>query len=264
MLPHRLAAASLAALWLAASWPASGESPAPEPPCAEPPGTTVASASADDDPVVRLWHAPSLPANWQLAGCTGMAPPADALFIEVAGRFRHEGDARTLLAKLGAVSTHRDILFWDVDQGAWTTMLPDAAALSGPDPSARRADFTPDEMQPGARIFTLYDDQETPGPTVFETEVREAHPDGFVTVMRNATAMTLMGFSIADPGAISSMLQVRRVAPGEFAYYGLTAVALAAMAEAMTSDADHINRAVASYRFLAGIPGDRAPPAMIK
>ena len=264
MQPHRLAAASLAALMLTAGSPTRAASPTPEPPCAEPPGTTVVPATAGDDPVVRVWHAPSLPANWQLAGCAGLAPPDNAVFIEIAGRFRHEGDASTLLAKLGAVSTHKDILFWDVDEGAWTRMLPDAAALSAPDPNARRADFTLAEMQPGARLDLLYDDQEAPGPTVFETEIREAGPDGFVTVMRNVTPMTLMGFSIADPGAISSMLQVRRVAPGEFAYYGLTAVALAAMAEALTSDADHVNRAVASYRFLAGIPGDREPPAMIK
>ena len=73
-----------------------------------------------------------------------------------------------------------------------------------------------------------------------------------------------MGFSIADPGDISSMLSVRRVGSGEFDYYALTAVSLAPMAAAMISDADHVNRAVASYRFLAGIPGDRDPPAMLK
>ena len=52
---------------------------------------------------------------------------------------------------------------------------------------------------------------EKPGPVVFETEIREAGPDGFVTVMRNTTAMRLMGLSIADPGDISSMLSIQRV-----------------------------------------------------
>ena len=260
----RLAAACLVGLLLTGGPPARAELSAPEPPCAEPPGSTVAHAAAGDDPTVRVWHAPSLPENWQLAGCTGLEPPSDAVLIEISGRFRHDGDARTMLAKLGAVSTHTGIIFWDVDEGGWRQLLPDAAALSAPDLNARRPDFTLDEMSVGARLYMLYDDQEQPGPTVFETEVREAGPEGFVTVMRNVTPMTLMGFSIADPGAISSMLQVRAIAPGEFEYYGLTAVALASLAAAMTSDSDHVNRAVASYRFLAGIPGDREPPALLK
>ena len=156
------------------------------------------------------------------------------------------------------------MLYWSVSHSAWRKLLVDAAALSGPDRALRRADFTLDEMRPGAHLYTLYDDEEDPGPVVFETEVREAGPDGFVTVMRNASAMRLMGLSIADSGDISSMLSIRRVAPGAFDYYALTAVALAPMAAAMTSDAAHINRAVAFFRYLAGIPGDRDPPALLK
>jgi hypothetical protein len=213
--------------------------------------------------VVTVWHAPSLPENWRPAGCSGLEPPSDAVFIEVDGRFQHDGDALLLLARLGAVSTHTGIIYWDVGEAEWGRLRLDAAALAGPDPAARRADFKPDEMRPGAKLNMLYDDDEEPGPVVFETEVREAGPDGFVTVMRNVTTMTLMGFSIAEPG-ISSMLSIRRLAPGKFAYYALTAVALTPMAAALTSDADHVNRAVASYRFLAGIPGDREPPAMLK
>ena len=50
------------------------------------------------------------------------------------------------------------------------------------------------------------------------------------------------------------MLSIERVAPGEFDYYALTAVALAPMAAAMISDASHVNRAVASFRFWPAFP----------
>jgi hypothetical protein len=262
MPPWRPTVACLILLGLATGGAAAADRPAPVPPCAD--GARVPSTRAGTDPVVTVWHEPALPENWQLASCSGLAPAPDAVLIEISGRFRHDGDALSLLARLGAVSTHTEIVYWDVGSSQWHQLLPEAAALAGPDLQARRADFTLDEMQPGARLNMLYDDDEEPGPVVFETEIREAGPDGFVTLMRNVTPMTLMGFSIAEPGGISSMLSIKRVAPGEFDYYGLTAVALASMAAALTSDSDHVNRAVASYRFLAGIPGDRDPPAMLK
>jgi hypothetical protein len=36
------------------------------------------------------------------------------------------------------------------------------------------------------------------------------------------------------------------------------------LAAAMLSDAAHVNRAVATFRYVAGIPGDRDPPAALK
>ena len=76
--------------------------------------------------------------------------------------------------------------------------------------------------------------------------------------------MRLMGLIVADPGDSRACSSSERMAPGEFAYYALSAVHLAPMAAALVPDAAHINRAVGSFRFLAGIPGDRDPPAMLK
>ena len=235
---------------------------APKPPCAgQPPAVQTADGV---QPSVTVWRAPASSDGWELASCSGLSPPSDAVLIEVSGRFHHDGDALSLLARIGAVSEQADMLYWSAGQASWRKLLVDASALAGPEFELRRADFTPREMHQGARLYTLYDDDEKPGPVVFETEVREAGPDGFVTLMRNTTAMTIMGLPIADPGDISSMLSIQRVGADEFAYYALTAVALAPMAAAMVTDASHTNRAVASFRYLAGIPGDRDPPAMLK
>jgi hypothetical protein len=234
----------------------------PSPPCAG--EAIIARTSQGTQPAVTVWHTRTLPENWHLASCSGFAPPGDAVLIEVVGSLHHDGDALSLLARLGEVSTQRDILYWNISHGDWRNLLVDATALSGPSPELRRLDFRPDEMRPGARFYLLYDDDERPGPIIFEIEVREARPDGFVTVLRNVTAMRLMGVSIAGPGDLSNLLSIRRIGPGQFAYYGLSAVALAPMAAAMISDGAHINRAVASYRFLAGIPYDGDPPAALK
>ena len=89
-----------------------------------------------------------------------------------------------------------------------------------------------------------------------------ADADQLLLVSHNVSAMTLMGITIAEPGQLSSMLSVRRVEPGLFNYYSLSSITLASLAAAMIPDAAHLNRAVGSFRFLAGIPGDLEPPAV--
>jgi hypothetical protein len=211
-----------------------------------------------------VWHADTLPEHWQPAACSGLSPPAGATFVAVAGQFRHEGDALDVLARLGAVSQQLDIRYWSVSELDWRRLLVDASALSGPDPKQRRADFAPADLQAGAQVYALYDDDESAGPVVLETEIREAGPDGFVTVARNLTDLRLMGISIAAPGSLSSMTAVRRAGPDTFDYYSLSAMALNPLAAAMMSDSQHVNRAVATYRYVAGIPSDRDPPAALK
>ena len=186
------------------------------------------------------------------------------MFVALAGTFRDDGDANSLLARIGKISTHTGIIYWDVGSAIWLPVLADASALSAPDPAARRADFGPDELHMGAKLDVLYDGADALGPVVYETEIVAAGPDGFTLVSRNVTSMTLMGLSVADPGDLSSMLTVERTAPGVFAQYTLSGVKLATMAAALVPDSTHINRAVGSFRFFAGIPGDRDPPVVLK
>jgi hypothetical protein len=230
----------------------------PVPPCAGAPVPAWPPAGAP--PAVELWRSADLPEGWAPPACAGLAPPPGALYVALAGSFEHDGDANSLLARLGAVSTHTQMLYWDVGNGAWQPVLVDATALSGRNPKARRADFTPGELHAGARLDVLYDDANPLGPVVYESQIVAADADGFTLVSRNVTAMGLMGISVADPGDISSLLVVHRTAPGVFTQYALSAVKLAAMAAALVPDSMHINRAVGSFRFFAGIPGDRDPP----
>ncbi|MGD9509555.1 MAG: DUF6675 family protein [Geminicoccaceae bacterium] len=242
--------------------PTAWAGPPPQPPCA---GDVVPPWPAPGTgPSVTVWHTDALPEQWQPAACSGLAPPAGATFVAVAGRFRHEGTALDVLARLGTISRQLGMLYWNVSDLDWRRLLVDASALSGPDPAQRRPDFQPAELAAGSHIYALYDDDQNPGPVVFETEIREADPDGFVIVARNVTDLRLMGISIAAPGDLSSMTAVRRTGSDTFDYYSLSAMALNPLAAAMMSDSDQVNRAVATFRYLAGIAGDRDPPVALK
>lgn len=250
------------ALGLLAAATPSHAAELPQPPCA---GEAIPTWPATEAmPAVVVLHEGDLPDQWKPAACSGITASSGATVVAVAGRFHHQGDASSLLARIGAVSQQRGILYWSVSHLDWRPLLADASALSAPDPAARRADFVPDELRSGAKLLVLYDDEDEPAEVVFETEIRAAGPDGFVTTARNVTPMRLMGFTIAGLGDLQSMTSVHRVGPDAWDYYALSAVSLSRLAAAVMKDASYVNRAVATYRYVAGIPTDRDPPVALK
>ncbi|MGD9510258.1 MAG: DUF6675 family protein [Geminicoccaceae bacterium] len=260
-MPTAWRAATLAGiLWAAGSGlAAAGDGPR-QPPCsvAAPPDWPRPSA----EPVVTVWHPGALPPSWRLDGCARLTLPAEATLVGVVGRFHHQGDALSLLARLGQVSAQRQLRYWNVAAGRWLPLLADASPVTGAEHERRRPDFKLDELLAGKPLFLLYDDDESPGPVVFELEVADAGQDGFTATARSVTPMRLLGVTLAGPGDLGSVLAVRRLGPDEFGYYALSAAALSPFAMLTVPDSTLANRAVASFRFLAGIPSDREPPVV--
>lgn len=231
----------------------------PRPPCAGTP--QPAYPEPGEPPAVRLWHMDAMPPGWAPAACSGLERREGAVLVAVAGRFREPGGMEAILERLASISRHVEIVYWSVSNDAWKPLLEDAAALGEADPEARRGDFALDELRPGAVLHLLYDDSEPVGPIVNEVTVVRADPDGVTLLTRNVTPAKLMGFEVAGPGDIASMLTVEREAEDLFRYYALGSTALSGLAGRLMPDASHVNRAVAVYRHVAGIPGDKEPPA---
>ena len=247
-------------LWATASMSAPADGPG-QLPCAgtSPPGWPPPAAS---EPTVTVWHPAALPAAWRLADCAGLTLPPDATLVNVVGRFHHARDAFDLLARLGRVSAQRGLRYWNVTAGRWLPLLADASPAAGPDHARRRPDFKLDELLAGEPLFLLYDDDDGPGPVVFELAVADAGPDGFTATARSVTRLSLLGVTLARAGDLDSVLTVRRLGPEEFGYYALNAAAISPFAMMTSPDSTLANRAVASFRFLAGIPSDQEPPAV--
>lgn len=230
----------------------------PVPPCAGAPVPSWPAPGAA--PSVAVWH-PGEAGGWHAPTCSGLDVGPEAVLVVVAGSFREPHGIEAVLERIGAVSRQRAILAWDARREAWRPMLEDAAALAGPDADLRRQDLAPADFRPGAKLHVLYDDADPLGPVVYETLVQARDGDGFELLTRNVVPGRLMGFTVAAAGDITGQVTVRREAGDLVRYYSLTAVTLAPMAAAMTPDAAHINRAVATFRYVAGIPTDSEPPA---
>ena len=263
-LPAMVLLLLLLLLLAAGASPASAQTPlpaSPSPPCAG--AALPAPAALDQPPTVRLWHMDAMPPGWRPAACSGLERRDGSVLVAVTGRFRDGRGLRDVLARLGAVSTQARIVYWSVRHGGWRPMLSDASALASADPDSRRGDFRAEELVQGAGFYSLYDDSEPVGPVVSLSVLRRADASGFVLVSRNITPAKVMGFVVAAPGDIQSMVAVERDGDGDgvFRYYALSSTALAPLAASLVPDGSHINRAVAVYRFVAGIPGDTEPPA---
>jgi hypothetical protein len=214
-------------------------------------------APPGEPPSVRLWEEDTLPADWRPAPCSGIERRDGAVLVAVAGRFESPLDGRQLLARLGTVSEHTTINYWSPKKERWQPLLEDAYALTGPDAERARHDFTAAELESGEKLHLVYDDAEPVGPVVTLVEIVSVDAASFAVTSRNLTAARVIGLPIAGPGDISSYLSVEREAEDVYRYFALSSSALSMP---LLSEATQINRAVAVYRYIAGIDGDQRPP----
>jgi hypothetical protein len=82
-----------------------------------------------------------------------------------------------------------------------------------------------------------------------------------VFATRNAAAISMLGLTLFQPDEIQSICFLDRESKGIWRYYNLTRMPKQASVLTMGHNASLVNRAVAVYRYLAGIPADQEPPA---
>jgi hypothetical protein len=225
----------------------------PHPPCGSTPQPLY--APPDATPAIRTWQAP----GWTASTCTGWSSTHPTLLVALAGSFRHEGGAADLLAAFGRISRLRGIRYWSVGDRGWRTLVTGAAALDGPRTRRRRADFAPAEMTRGADLYFAQEDSRSSGEVVYRMRVLEKGPDRVTITVENVTSVRFLLVPLFAPGDVRCTSYLERLSPGVWGYYGLWGI----LAGAQTSghEASSVNRALAFYRHVAGIPTDQEPPA---
>jgi hypothetical protein len=180
----------------------------------------------------------------------------------VAGRFEHEGSFDALLARAGAFSRQTEIRRWNVKKGRWERQYEAAAALEDPDPASRRPDFGPAEFATGARLHFVQDAMDSLGPIVHEMTMRERSAARLVMTTRNVNKGRVYGWPVIDPGGLEGFFVVEREAGPIWRYYALTRARILVPDAMAPPPEDHLNKAVALFRFIAGMPTDAEPPAV--
>ena len=77
--------------------------------------------------------------------------------------------------------------------------------------------------------------------------------------VENVTSVWLFVIPLFDPGDLQSLYVLQRLSPGVWGLASLTGAREGALNPSGT--ASYVNRAVAIYRHIVGIPTDQFPPA---
>ncbi len=232
--------------------------PGPRLPCGMEPDPPY--ADLDQPPIVKFWGDSDLSRDWKPPACTGWDETGFSTLIATGARFRNTSGAEGLLRRIGAISELAGMRYWSTTHKHWQTLIPSARALTGSQPGRRRPDFSPDEIRAGSLLYYEQVDNMA-GTAIFQLHVMEASPDRLVFEVENASVMSRFYVTLFHPGDVQSIYFLDRESDSVWRYYSLVRTGRNSSWLATGHPASSINRAVAFYRSLVGIPTDQEPPA---
>lgn len=230
----------------------------PRPPCGmepDPPYSVL-----DQPPIVKFWGDSDLSQNWKPPACTGWDEAGFSTLITTGARFRYASGAEGLLRRIGAISELAGMRYWSTTHKHWQTLIPSARALTDPQSSHRRANFSPNEIRAGSLVYFEQVDNLS-GAAIFQMHITEASPERIVFEVENVSVMSRYFVTLFHPGDVQSIYFLDRESEDVWRYYSLVRTGRNASWLATGHPSSSINRAVAFYRSLAGIPTDQEPPA---
>ena len=232
----------------------------PSPPCGG--EAFPAYPAVGEPPAVRAWFGDGDDANWTPPGCTEWQARGFATMIGMAARFRHDGGLEALLSRIGGISDSIRIRYWSVTRKRWRDLVEDAYALSSDDPDSRRRDFSAGELVPGNALYFLCEPNSAVGATVFRMAVLERDADRVVLKVENSSPIRLFRVPVLAAGEQELLVFLERESEDVWRFYSLTRTGEGVAWRARQRVPSYVNRAVAEYRHLAGIPTDHEPPAI--
>jgi hypothetical protein len=230
----------------------------PQPPCATEP--IPAYPGLDDSPIVKSWSESDLSRDWKPQACTGWPAAGFTRLVTIAARFRHASEAEGLLRHMGAISELAGMRYWSTTHKQWQTLIVDAHALTGLRSGQRRKDFTPEEMKQDQILYFEQVDNLS-GKAIYRMRVVEASADRLVVGVENITTMRYLLIPILHPGEMQSIYILDRESDNVWRYYSILRIGKNTNRLIAGNESFTVNRAVAFYRQLVGIPTGQEPPA---
>ena len=222
-------------------------------------GPQPAYAPLNAAPDVQLWKAATLAPLPDLAACLGTSSPPLGTLVAVAGTFRNTDGGTALLSRFGAVSELLLVRYWSTTDHTWRPLVTAATALTKEVGGQPRADFTPAEFESGQDLYQSQTDSRSTNEVIYRMRLRERDSHHFLIETENVTPVRWWALTLYKSGDLRSLYYLDQRSPGIWSYYSLTKIGGAGWL--MTGhENSYINRVVALYRHIAGIPSDLEPP----
>ena len=230
----------------------------PHPPCGN--ESVPPYPDLDNSAVVKLWSTSDFGRDWRPPACTGWAQVGFTTLVTPVARFRHTSETEALLRHVGAISELAGMRYWSTTQKEWQTLIVDAYALTGSQTGQRRGDFLPDEMKKGTVLYYEQVDNRS-GKEVYRMHIAEASADRLVIDVENVSTIRYLFVPLFHPGEMQSIYFLDRESENVWRYYSIVRTGKNANRLITGNESSAVNRAVAFYRYLFGIPTDQEPPA---
>jgi hypothetical protein len=165
-----------------------------------------------------------------------------------------------LLRRIGAISELTGIRYWSSTRKHWQTLIVDAHALTGLQSGQRREDFRLDEMKEGTVLYFEQTDNRS-GKAIYRMHVAEVSTDRIVFDIENVTTIRSLHITLFHPGELQSVYFLERESQTVWRYYSIVRTGTNTNWMLPQNESSAVNRAVAFYRHIVGIPTDQEPPA---
>jgi len=200
--------------------------------------------------------------DWTPPVCTGWTTRGYSTLVATAGRFRIGTETSDIRRRIGAISEFKGVLYWSTTHQKWQPMIVDAYAVTGAK-GQRRKDFSPGEISEGSVLYYQQTDNLS-GKAMYRMHIISASPNRLVFETENISTMRYLLIPLFGPGDLQSIYFLDRESsmPNDvWRYYSLVRTGRSASKLITGHEASSVNRAVALYRYLAGIPTNMEPPA---
>ena len=207
-------------------------------------------------PAVAVWSGKDLGPNWRPPPCTGWQPGATRFAIAVSGQFSGPATTEDVLARVGAVSRLTAARYWSVTGKHWKNLVSSAHAVTAAN-GKTRSDLSAAEIRSGQDFYFVLNDD-----TTYRGRIMQATKDRIAFAIENLTPLKYMLMSFFHPGDIKFFCIIQRQPDGAWSYHSLVRIDADATSLGPADGGSYVNRAVAYYRYIAGIPTDQEPPAV--
>jgi len=233
----------------------------PQLPCGNDPAP--AYPNMDQQPTTRFWDGGDLGHDWTPPPCTGWTTRGFSTLVATAGHFRSPRGIDAIRRRIGAISEFDGMLYWSTTHQKWQPMIFNASAMTGSEKGQPRRNFAADEISEGSVYYYQLTDN-LAGKAMYRIRIIAASPDHLVFETENISTMRYLLVPLFRPGDLQSIYFLDRELSNsneDWRYYSLVRTGKNASKLINGHEASSINRAVAFYRYLAGIPTNMEPPA---
>ncbi len=235
---------------------APADAAGPQPPCGSEPSPPY--PDLQHSPAIKVWDRSSLGRDWIPPACLGWSALGFTTLVSTVARF-HANGMEGLLQRIGNISGLTGIRYWSTTHQSWRTLIVSASALAGP-AGRGRPDFSAADLTPGSIRYFQQSDSLS-GKATYKMEMVSVTPDRLIFETENITGLHYMLLPLFPPHELQAIYFLERESPDIWRYYSIARTGKDASSLAAGHDASTINRAVAFFRYFAGIPTDQEPPA---